>query len=78
MTGSSPPNPSSGARSKRLGEHMQRLEDNDLLDKRLLSNLQDTDFADASVRLSNLSTQLQATLQTIGATQGRTLFDFLR
>ncbi len=67
-----------GARNKRLGEHMQRLEDNDLLDKKLLSNLQDTDFADASVRLSNLSTQLQATLQTIGATQGRTLFDFLR
>lgn len=67
-----------GSRSNRLDEHLKRLEDNDLLDKRLLSNLQDTDFAEASVKLSNLSTQLQATLQTIGATQGRTLFDFLR
>jgi flagellar hook-associated protein 3 FlgL len=66
-----------GSYDKRLGEHVQRLEDNDLLDKQLLSNLQDTDFADASVKLSNLSTQLQATLQSIGATQGKNLFDFL-
>lgn len=66
-----------GSYDRRLGEHLQRLEDNDLLDRQLLSNLQDTDFADASVQLSNLSTQLQATLQSIGAVQGRTLFDFL-
>ncbi|MFT3685829.1 MAG: flagellin [Phycisphaerales bacterium] len=66
-----------GSYDKRLGEHMQRLEDNDLLDKQLLSNLQDTDYADASVKLSNLSTQLQATLQSIGAMQGKSLFDFL-
>lgn len=66
-----------GSYDRRLGEHLQRLEDSDLLDKQLLSNLQDTDFADASVKLSNLSTQLQATLQSIGAVQGRTLFDFL-
>lgn len=66
-----------GSYDKRLDEHMQRLEDNDLLDKKLLSNLQDTDFADASVKLSNLSLQLQATLQSIGAVQGKSLFDYL-
>lgn len=66
-----------GSYGQRLDEHMQRLEGNDLLDKQLLSNLQDTDFADASVKLSNLSTQLQATLQSIGAVQGKSLFDFL-
>jgi flagellar hook-associated protein 3 FlgL len=67
-----------GARNKRVGEHISRLEDNDLLDKSLLSTLQDTDYAEASVKLSNLSTQLQATLQTIGASQRQSLFDFLR
>ncbi|HYC99603.1 MAG TPA: flagellin [Phycisphaerales bacterium] len=66
-----------GSRSQRLSQHLERLEDNDVLDKKILSSLQDTDFAEASVKLSSLSLQLQATLQSIGAVQGRTLFDFL-
>jgi flagellin-like hook-associated protein FlgL len=46
-------------------------------DEKTRGDLQDTDFAEASVRLSQLETQLQATLQTIARFQNRSLLDFL-
>lgn len=66
-----------GGYNRRVQDQRQRLEDQDVVDEQIRSSLMDTDYAEAATRLSNLNTQLQATLQTTSLTQGRTLFDFL-
>lgn len=67
-----------GGYNRRVQDQKQRIEDQDVVDEQIRSSLMDTDYAEAATRLSNLNTQLQATLQTTSLTQGRTLFDFLR
>ena len=44
----------------------------------LISDLEDTDFAEAATRYSQLMAQLQATLQVGGASMQMNLLDFLR
>lgn len=53
-------------------------EDQRLMDTSIRSNLQDTDFTEAAMRLSLLQTQLQAGYQSTSASLGRSLLDFLR
>lgn len=67
-----------GSYAKRVERNIDQLEESKLLDQTLLSSLADTDYSDASIKLSQLNVQLQATLQAIGTVQGQTLFDFLR
>ncbi|MCU0689377.1 MAG: hypothetical protein MUE97_06535, partial [Phycisphaerales bacterium] len=67
-----------GGYGQRVADQQARLEDQDVLDSSIRSSLMDTDFAEASTRLSALSTQLEAGLRAAGIAQGRTLFDFLR
>jgi flagellar hook-associated protein 3 FlgL len=66
-----------GVYSQRVEKATQRQEDLSVLDQQAKSQLQDLDYAAASVRFSLLQTQLQAGL-TVGAqSQTRTLLDFL-
>jgi flagellar hook-associated protein 3 FlgL len=67
-----------GSYAQRVNRNINQLEESKLLDQTLLSSLADTDYSDASIKLSQLNVQLQATLQAIGTVQGQTLFDFLR
>lgn len=53
-------------------------EDQRLMDTSIRSNLQDTDFSEAAMRLSLLQTQLQAGYQATSTSLGRSLLDFLR
>lgn len=52
-------------------------EDQQTVNENLRSQLQDTDFADASIRFSLLNTQLQAALQTGSISSRLSLLDFL-
>jgi flagellin-like hook-associated protein FlgL len=66
-----------GVYSQRVSKATERQEDLSVLDEQAKSQLQDLDFAEASMRYSLLQTQLQAGL-TVGAqSQTRTLLDFL-
>jgi flagellin-like hook-associated protein FlgL len=67
-----------GGLNRRVDEQKTLVSDQELLDERIKSELIGTDYTEASVRLNQLSTQLEATLATTARTQGRTLFDFLR
>ena len=53
-------------------------EDQRLMDTSIRSELQDTDFTEAAMRMSLLQTQLQAGYQSTSATLGTSLLDFLR
>lgn len=66
-----------GGYSNRVSQEATSLEDRSVLDAKLLSELEDADFAQAATRLSLLQSQLQASLQTT-ATVGRlSLLNFL-
>lgn len=66
-----------GVYSQRITKATERQEDLVMLDEQAKSQLQDLDYATASIRYSLLQTQLAAGL-TVGAqTQTRTLLDFL-
>ncbi len=67
-----------GVYSNRVSEGQKRQEDENVLNERLRSQLQDTDYAEASVRFSLLQTQLQAALRTGAQASTQTLLDFLR
>jgi len=67
----------SGVFGNRVSQAKVRQEDQILFDETVRSRLQDLDFAEASVRFSQLQTQLQAGLQTGAQSQSRTLLDFL-
>jgi flagellar hook-associated protein 3 FlgL len=66
-----------GARVQELESRKNRLQDEDLATKDLLSSLQDTDFTEAISRFETLQTSLQATLQATGRTLNLSLLDFL-
>jgi flagellar hook-associated protein 3 FlgL len=66
-----------GARVQELESRQNRLDDENLATKSLLSELQDTDFTDAISRFQTLQNALQAAMQTAGATMNLSLLDFL-
>ncbi len=66
-----------GVYANRIGGAKVRQEDQITFDETVRSKLQDLDFAEASIRFSQLQTQLQAGLQTAAQAQSRTLLDFL-
>ena len=53
------------------------LDDQELLDLKIRSELRDLDYTEAAVRLNMLQIQLQAGLQVTAQSFGRTLLDFL-
>ncbi len=66
-----------GGYAQRVDRETTALEDRNLLDEMLLSDLQDADFAQAASRLALLQTQLQAGMQTTGILASLSLLDFL-
>ncbi|GIW74916.1 MAG: hypothetical protein KatS3mg103_1438 [Phycisphaerales bacterium] len=66
-----------GGRAQRVQDARNLREDIMLLDEATRSGLQDTDFAQAAVQLSQLQVQLQAALQVTATTGQQTLLDFL-
>ena len=67
-----------GARVQEIENREERLADQNLATKSLLSSLEDTDFTEAISRFQTLQTALQASLQTAGRTLNMSLLDFLR
>lgn len=66
-----------GGYANRVEHETNALEDRNLLDQTLLSNLQDADFAQAASRLALLQTQLQAGMQTTAIISNLSLLNFL-
>ncbi len=66
-----------GGRAARIEDAKGRLEDTNLLDQTIKSNLQDLDYIEAASRFSLLQTQLQAGLQSAAAIRSLTLLNFL-
>lgn len=66
-----------GAQVKELEDRQQRLEDQNVTTRALLSEIEDVDFTEAITRFQTLQTALQATLQTAGTTLSLSLLDFL-
>lgn len=67
----------SGARIQELEARQNRLEDENVATKALLSDLRDTDFTEAISRFSTLQNALQASLQTSAQVMNLSLLDFL-
>lgn len=66
-----------GARVQELESRQERLGDQNIATKALLSNLEDTDFTDAITRFQTLQTALQASMQTTSRVLNLSLMDFL-
>ncbi len=66
------------ARASRLDDHSQRLEDLQLAETTMLSQIRDADLTQVLTRFSQLNTQLQATLQTSAQSLQLSLLDYLR
>ena len=66
-----------GGYANRVGRETDALEDRNVLDASLLSQLQDADFAQAATQLSLLQTQLQAALQTTATISSLSLLNYL-
>jgi len=66
-----------GGYSERVTDGKKQEQDKSLLDEQTRSNLQDTDYTSAAVRMNLLQTQLQAGLQTTAQLFSRSLLDFL-
>lgn len=67
-----------GARVQEMESRQARLEDQELANKSLLSQLEDADYNEAITRFQSLQTALQANLQTTGRLLSQSLLDFLR
>jgi flagellin-like hook-associated protein FlgL len=67
-----------GAAVQEVESRQDRLTDENLSTKTLLSQLEDLDFTEAISKFSLLQTSLQASLQTTGKTLDMSLIDFLR
>ncbi|MBC7783352.1 MAG: flagellar hook-associated protein FlgL [Burkholderiales bacterium] len=67
-----------GAQVQDVEQRQERQQDETLTTKKLLSELEETDFTEAITRFSLLQTSLQASLQTTGSTLNMSLIDFLR
>jgi flagellar hook-associated protein 3 FlgL len=66
-----------GARVQELESRQNRLDEQNLATKSLLSSLEDTDFTEAVSRFQTLQNLLQAGLQTSGRMLNMSLLDFL-
>lgn len=66
-----------GGYADRVEKESVALEDRNVLDQAVLSQLQDADFAQAASRLAMLQTQLQAGLQTTALASRLSLLDYL-
>ncbi len=66
-----------GGYAKRVDDGEKQREDQELLDQSTRSQLQDTDFTEAAVRLNLLQTQLQAGLTVTAQSLQRSLLDFI-
>lgn len=66
-----------GARIQEIESREERLEDQNIATKALLSQLEDTDFTEAVARFQTLQTALQASLQTSARILDLSLLDFL-
>jgi flagellar hook-associated protein 3 FlgL len=67
-----------GAQVKEFEARQNRLADQNVATKAMLSDLEDTDFNEAITRFQTLQTALQANLQTTGRMLDLTLLDFLQ
>ncbi|HEY0007538.1 MAG TPA: flagellin, partial [Tepidisphaeraceae bacterium] len=67
-----------GAQVKGIEARSDRLVDQNLATKALLSDLEDTDFNEAISKFSLLQTSLQASMQVTGKTLDMSLMDFIR
>jgi flagellin-like hook-associated protein FlgL len=66
-----------GAYAQRVEDGGQQLDDQELLDMRIRSELRDLDYTEAAVRLNLLQMQLQAGLHVTAQSFSRSLLDFL-
>ncbi len=66
-----------GTYAQRIDQAGELLVDQRVTDSKTKSELQDVDYAEAATRLSQLQTQLEASLRTAGIIGGTSLFDFL-
>jgi flagellin-like hook-associated protein FlgL len=66
-----------GARVQEIDSRQQRLDDQNVATKALLSSLEDTDFTEAIARFQTLQTALQATYQTSSHMMNLSLLDFI-
>ncbi len=66
-----------GTYAQRVDQALELLQDQRVSDSKTKSELQDVDYAEAATRLSQLQTQLEATLRTAGTIGRTSLFDFL-
>lgn len=67
-----------GVYSQRVEKAQVRQEDENIMSEQYRSQLQDTDFSEATVRFNLLRTQLEATLRSGSLSSNLTLLDFLR
>jgi len=66
-----------GARVQEIESRQNRMEDQNIATKALLSSLEDVDMAEAITRFQTLQTALEAVLATTGRTLGTSLLDYL-
>jgi flagellin-like hook-associated protein FlgL len=67
-----------GALVQEMDARTERLADQNLASKALLSELEDTDFNDAIIRFTTLQTSLEASMRTMSTSLQMSLMDFLR
>jgi flagellar hook-associated protein 3 FlgL len=67
-----------GGYARRVDFAERVVEDQTTMDTKIRSELRDTDYTEAAIRLGQLQTQLQAGYRVSGMLQGQTLLDFLR
>ena len=67
-----------GARIQEMEARQNRLEDQNLASRSLLSSIEDVDFTDAITRFQNLQTALQASMLSSSRMLNLSLLDFLR
>ena len=67
-----------GARVQAIQDRQDRLADENISTKKLLSQLQDTDFTTAATQYSQLQTSLEATLRTTSTMLNMSLMDFIK
>lgn len=67
-----------GVQARRIEDQLTLVEDRDIQEQTMLSQLQDADLTEVLTRFSQLQVQLQASLQIGSANQQLSLLDFLR
>ena len=67
-----------GVRSQRVERQQQRSQDLELMEKTMLSDLQDADLTEVITRFQQLQTQLQVSLQVGAQNLQLSFLDFLR